>query len=93
MSSIYGKIIKISIFGQSHSPAIGVSIDGLPAGFAVDFDELNAFLRRRAPGEAAHSTHRREEDRPEFLSGLVDGITCGTPLAAVIRNTDARSQD
>ena len=93
MSSVYGKIIKISIFGQSHSPAIGVSIDGLPAGFAINFDELDMFLRRRMPGKAAHSTQRREPDLPEFLSGLVDGITCGAPLAAIIRNTDAHSPD
>ena len=92
MSSTYGTRLKISIFGQSHSPAIGVSIDGLPAGFAIDFDELHAFLRRRMPGQA-HSTQRREPDTPEFLSGLVDGITCGTPVAAVIRNTDTRSSD
>ena len=93
MSSTYGSKLKISIFGQSHSPAIGVSIDGLPAGFAIDFDRLNAFLRRRMPGQGAHSTRRREPDTPEFLSGLVDGITCGAPLAAIIRNTDTLSSD
>ena len=93
MSSVYGRIIKISIFGQSHSPAIGVSIDGLPAGFAVDFDELHSFLRRRMPGQGAHSTQRQEPDLPEFLSGLAGNITCGAPLAAVIRNTDTHSPD
>jgi chorismate synthase len=93
MSSIYGKNIKISIFGQSHSTAIGVVIDGLPAGFAIDFDELSAFMRRRAPGTADYSTKRREPDEIEFLSGLLDGVTCGAPLAAVIRNRDTRSQD
>ena len=93
MSSTYGKNIKISIFGQSHSPAIGVTIDGLPAGFAIDFGELNAFLRRRAPGRDAFSTRRKEPDEPEFLSGLVNGVTCGAPLTAVIRNADARSAD
>jgi len=93
MASIYGNNIKISIFGQSHSPAIGVSIDGLPAGFAIDFDKLKAFIRRRMPGQGAHTTSRREPDEPEFLSGLVGGITCGAPLTAVIRNTDTHSQD
>jgi chorismate synthase len=93
MSFVYGKNIKISIFGQSHSTAIGVVIDGLPAGFPIDFDELSAFMRRRAPGKADYTTKRREADEIEFLSGLLDGVTCGAPLAAVIRNTDTRSQD
>jgi len=93
MSSIYGKNIKVSIFGQSHSPAIGVTVDGLPAGFAIDFDALNEFMRRRMPGQGAHTTKRREADVPEFLSGLVNGVTCGSPLTAIIRNTDARSSD
>ena len=103
MSSINGKNIKISIFGQSHSPAIGVNIDGLPSGFRIDLDELLAFLQRRMPGTNAHSTKRREPDKPEILSGLLDigintdgiqtGVTCGAPLAAIIRNTDTRSSD
>lgn len=93
MSNIYGKNIKISIFGQSHSPAIGVSIDGLPAGLAINFDELGAFMRRRMPGQGAYATKRKEPDEPEFLSGLVDGVTCGAPLTAIIRNTDARPSD
>jgi chorismate synthase len=93
MSNTYGKNLKITIFGQSHSPAIGVTIDGLPAGFAIDFEELNAFMRRRAPGQGEYATKRKEADEPEFLSGLVDGVTCGAPLTAIIRNTDTRSQD
>ena len=93
MSSTYGKNIKISIFGQSHSPAIGVTIDGIPAGFLIDFEELQAFLKRRMPGQGAHTTSRREPDEPEFLSGLVDGVTCGAPLTAIIRNTDTRPSD
>ncbi|MCL2806008.1 MAG: chorismate synthase [Treponema sp.] len=93
MSSTYGTNLKISIFGQSHSPAIGVSIDGLPAGFPIDFDELQTFLKRRMPGTAAHSTKRKEPDIPEFLSGLNDGVTCGAPLAAIIHSTDTRSSD
>ena len=93
MSSTYGENLKISIFGQSHSEAIGVVIDGLPAGFEVDMDELNEFLSRRAPGQGKHTTSRKEPDRPEFLSGLVGNKTCGAPLAAVIRNTNTRSSD
>ena len=93
MSSFYHGAIELSIFGQSHSPAIGVTISGLPAGFAIDMDELTAFLRRRAPGQNAWSTPRKEADAPEFLSGLVGNVTCGAPLCAVIRNTNTRSQD
>jgi len=93
MSSTYGNNLKISIFGQSHSPAIGVSIDGIPAGFRVDFDKLAAFTRRRRPGQGAYSTKRTEKDEPEFISGLVGDTTCGAPLAAIIRNTDTHSSD
>lgn len=93
MGSVFGENIKISIFGQSHSKGIGVSIDGIPAGEKVDMDRLQEFLNRRAPGRNEYSTPRREADRPEILSGLVDGITCGAPLAAVIYNTDTRSGD
>mgnify|MGYP004541600649 CR=1 FL=1 len=93
MSSFYHGAIELSIFGQSHSEAIGVTISGLPAGFPIDMDELSAFLRRRAPGQNAWSTPRKEADLPEFLSGLVGNVTCGAPLCAVIRNTNTRSQD
>ncbi|MGN0660981.1 MAG: chorismate synthase [Oscillospiraceae bacterium] len=93
MGSTIGKNFKISIFGQSHSKAIGVTVDGLPAGIAVDTDELAAFMTRRAPGRNEFSTKRSEKDAPEFLSGLVNGRTCGAPLTAVIYNSDTRSGD
>jgi len=93
MSSQYGKKLRVSIFGQSHSPAIGVSVDGLPAGIKIDTDELKAFLKRRAPGQSDISTARTENDAPEILSGLAGGVTCGAPLAIIIRNGDARSAD
>ncbi|MGN0659191.1 MAG: chorismate synthase [Emergencia sp.] len=93
MSSTYGNNVKISIFGQSHSAAIGVTIDGLPAGFSIDMGQLQQFLDRRAPGNSRYSTPRKEADRPEFLSGLVGNVTCGAPLTAVIRNTNTRSSD
>ena len=93
MSSITGKNIQISVFGQSHSPAAGVVIDGLPAGFRLDIDRIAAFMARRAPGRSAIVTARKEADEPEILSGLSDGCTCGAPLTAIIRNTDARSGD
>ena len=93
MGSIYGENIHISIFGQSHSAAIGVSIDGLPAGKRIDMQQLAAFMARRAPGRNAYSTKRKEEDLPEVLGGMVEGKTCGAPFAAIIRNRDTRSQD
>lgn len=92
MASIFGKRIQVSVWGQSHSPAIGVTVDGLPAGETVDTEELQAFLNRRAPGQADYATPRKEEDRPEFVSGLVDHVTCGAPLTAVIRNTNTKPQ-
>ena len=93
MSSTFHGNITVSIFGQSHSGGIGVTIDGLPAGERIDLDALQAFLSRRAPGKNAWSTARSEADRPEILSGLVDGKTCGAPLTALIRNTNTRSGD
>lgn len=93
MSSTYGDRIKLSIFGQSHGAAIGMTLDGVPAGLPVDLAMLQEFLNRRAPGQNDYSTPRREEDKPEFLSGIVDGNTCGAPIAAVIRNHNTRSGD
>ena len=93
MSSVYTGNLTVSIFGQSHAPAIGVTIDGLPAGFPINLDELQFFLSRRAPGQNAWSTPRREVDAPEVLCGLKNGKTCGAPLTAIIRNTNTRSGD
>ncbi|MBQ7817670.1 MAG: chorismate synthase [Oscillospiraceae bacterium] len=93
MSSTYGENLKLSIFGQSHGTGIGMTLDGIPAGLSVDFDALQAFLDRRAPGQNDWSTPRKEADRPEFLAGIVDGFTCGAPIAAVIHNTNTRSGD
>ncbi len=93
MSSTYGENLKLSIFGQSHGQAIGMTLDGIPAGLPVDLEVLQVFLNRRAPGQNNWSTPRREEDRPEFLSGLLDGFTCGAPIAAVIYNKNTRSGD
>ena len=93
MSSMYGNNIKISVFGQSHSQAIGVSVDGLPVGYKIDMDRLNKFMARRAPGGSFYSTPRKEGDKPEFISGVVDDTTCGAPLCAIIRNNNTRSSD
>lgn len=93
MSSSYGENIRLTIFGQSHSPAVGVTIEGIPAGERIDREELQRFLNRRAPGQNAWSTARKEEDRPLFVSGLKEDVTCGTPLTALIENRDTRSKD
>ena len=93
MSSSFGKNLVITLFGESHSAAVGVVLDGFPAGFSPDLTKLQAFLDRRAPGRGAHATARREADVPEFLAGLCDGRTCGTPIAAILRNGDTRSGD
>lgn len=93
MSSFYGENLKLSIFGQSHGAGIGMVLDGIPAGLPVNTETLQAFLNRRAPGQNDWSTPRREEDRPEFLSGIQDGFTCGAPISALIRNNNTRSGD
>lgn len=93
MSSTYGDSLKLSIFGQSHGTAIGMTLDGIPAGLPVNLEKLQLFLNRRAPGQNDWSTPRREEDQPEFLSGILDGYTCGAPIAAIIRNKNTRSGD
>lgn len=93
MASVFGNVIHLSIFGQSHSPAIGCSLDGLPAGIELDLDALQRFLDRRAPGRSDTATMRREADAPEFIAGITDGRTDGAPLAAIIRNADTRSGD
>lgn len=94
MSSIYhGAVLRLSVFGQSHAEAVGMTLEGLPAGLPVDLDALQSFLNRRAPGRSDWSTSRREEDSPEFLCGLKDGKTCGAPLTAIIRNRNTRGGD
>lgn len=85
--------LSLSIFGQSHGPAIGMTLEGLPAGFNIDRDRLQQFLERRAPGRNPWSTPRREGDTPKFLSGLVDNRTCGAPLTAIIENDNTRPTD
>ncbi len=89
----FGKNIRLTIFGESHGPAIGCTLEGLPAGFPVDLDALQEFLDHRAPGRSALATQRKEGDHPEFLAGLQDGVTTGATLCAVIRNADQHSRD
>lgn len=91
MSFITGNKIKISIFGQSHSEYIGVTLDGLPVGESIDLDALNAFTERRRAGGGAYSTQRKEDDAVQVICGLVNNRTCGSPLTAIIKNKDADS--
>ena len=93
MSSTIGNVLKLSIFGESHSPAIGCSLNGLPAGIPIDLDALQTFLERRAPGRSKTATERNEADKPEILSGIHEGVTDGAPFAAIIRNANTRSKD
>jgi len=93
MANSYGKLFKISLFGESHSEAIGVVIDGVPSGITLDMDEISFEMSRRVPGNNLFSTPRKESDTPEILSGIFNGKTTGTPIACVIRNTNTRSKD
>ncbi len=93
MSSIRGNYIHISITGASHAPSIGVELEGVPAGHTIDLEQLQSFLNRRAPGQGAHTTARKEADVPEFQRGLLEGRTTGELIRAIIRNTDVRSKD
>ena len=93
MSSLYGQSLKLSVFGQSHGAAIGMTLDGIPAGLPVNPECLQKFLNRRSPGQNEYATSRKEADIPEFLSGIVDGHTCGAPITAIIHNNNTKSAD
>lgn len=92
MSSENGQNIKLTVFGESHASAVGVVIEGLPAGEAIDEEQIMQFMRRRMGGKA-WSTPRKEEDKPEFLCGLLGGRTTGAALCAIIRNSNIRPAD
>lgn len=93
MSSSWGKHLKISIWGESHSESIGVVVDGLPAGESIDWEQLLQFMGRRRSSGGATDTARIEADLPEIQSGLLNHVTCGTPICALIRNTNTRTKD
>lgn len=90
--NIWGTNIKLSIFGESHGNGIGVVIDGIPSGTKIDTELIDREMERRAPGRNSVSTARREADKVEILSGFVDGVTTGTPLCGIIRNTNTISK-
>ncbi|MEP2024208.1 MAG: chorismate synthase [Reichenbachiella sp.] len=93
MSNSFGSLFKITTFGESHGKAIGVTIDGCPAGIEVDEAFIQSELERRKPGQSKITTQRKEPDSFEILSGVFEGKTTGTPLAMVIHNTDQKSKD
>jgi chorismate synthase len=93
MSNIYGTLFRISTFGESHGPAIGVIIDGCPAGLEIDEAFIQSELDRRKPGQSKITTQRKEDDTFKILSGVFEGKSTGTPLAIVIENQDQRSKD
>lgn len=89
----FGRFFRLTTFGESHGPAIGGVIDGMPPRVAVDLNAIQAELDRRRPGQSELTTSRRESDTVHILSGLLDGVTTGTPIGFVIQNTNARSAD
>lgn len=93
MSNSYGTLFKISTFGESHGPAIGVIIDGCPAGLQIDESYIQSELDRRKPGQSKITTQRKEDDTFKILSGVFEGKSTGTPIAIVIENQDQRSKD
>ena len=93
MASVFGQIFRISTFGESHGPALGVVVDGCPPRLPVTAADIQVELDRRRPGQSRITTQRREADEVEILSGVLDGLTLGTPIAMLIRNADQRSSD
>jgi len=89
----FGKLFKLTTFGESHGPAIGGVIDGCPSGLEIDFGAIQAEMNRRKPGQSEIVTQRKEPDTVEFLSGIFEGKTTGTPIGFIIRNADQRSKD
>ena len=89
----FGRLLRVTTFGESHGPAIGCVIDGCPPGIAIAPEEFRIDLERRATGRSRHTSQRREADEIEILSGVFEGRTTGTPIALLIRNTDAKSKD
>ena len=93
MGNTLGKVFRLTTFGESHGAAIGGVIDGCPSGLEVDFDFVQKELDRRKPGQSKITTQRKESDTVEFLSGIFEGVTTGTPIGFIIKNEDAKSTD
>ena len=91
--STFGTLFTITTWGESHGPALGVVVDGCPAGIPLTSDYIQTFLNRRKPGQSKFTTARKESDTVEILSGVFDGLTTGTPISLIVRNNDQRSHD
>ena len=89
----FGREFRFTTWGESHGPALGATVDGVPPGVALDEGFIQTFLDRRRPGTSKHTTQRREPDRVRILSGVFEGRTTGTPIQLMIENTDQRSRD
>ena len=92
-ANTFGKLFAVTTFGESHGPAIGCVVDGCPPGIPLEANDFIVDLARRATGKSRHTSQRHEADEVEILSGVYEGHTTGTPIALLIRNTDARSKD
>ena len=93
MNNSFGTLFRATTFGESHGPALGVIVDGVPSGIPVDEAFIQSELDRRRPGQSKVSTARKESDRCEILSGVFEGVTTGTPVAILLRNGDQHSSD
>ena len=91
--STYGKLFRITTWGESHGPGVGAVIDGCPAGLPLNETDIQKFLDRRKPGQSKYTTKRNESDTVEILSGVFEGMTTGTPISVLVRNQDQRSRD
>ena len=91
--NIIGKLLTLSTFGESHGKAIGGILDGMPAGLKIDINEVQQELSRRRPGQSSIVSSRNEADEVEFLSGILNGYSLGTPIAFIVRNKDFKSSD
>lgn len=93
MRNTFGEIFRLTTFGESHGPAVGGVVDGMPAGIDIDVDFIQNELNRRRPGQSRITTNRKEADEIELLSGVFDGKSTGVPIGFVVRNTNQHSQD
>ena len=91
--STFGNLFRITTWGESHGAAIGVVVDGCPAGLTLCSEDIQKYLNRRKPGQTQYTTQRKEADEVEILSGIFEGKTTGTPISMIVRNTSQRSGD
>ncbi len=91
--SSFGNIFRVTTWGESHGPAVGAVVDGVPAGIELTVEDIQKLLNRRKPGQSKYTTARAESDQVEILSGVFEGVTTGTPISLMVRNNDQHSKD